>query len=538
MSSKTAALAGGGALVAVVLVVSVLVLGEDPPAPKILPPPVAPPTTPDRPDRLPASFTPPDRPTSGGTQLGDPGPATTVGTQLGDPAPPSRRPTDAPAPGAVEVTFRCTDDAGEALAGVWIEVKRPSGAPLDTLTSGPGGEARLERLPPGEAIQGVARHPLSNESVAFGPITIRAGSVVALKFRRGQTGRLSGQVVDERGQPVRGATLRLIDPKQAGEAVLDSVGMSLGPDGTFMATVAAGAYAISAEAPGFAASDRAYATVAANEEAGPVHLVLYRQGRISGRASLPPDLAALASAIDLVIEITRGTEENPYQRVDRRPLEVDVGFNFVVDGCDPARYRLRLEAPAAGGNRVGPWYSLTLAPGQSIDGVTLVLSETAPSVRGVVRDDRGLAIEGARVSVRGRQSTTDRDGRYTVHGLDEGEDILVEARADGHAGVTQQATYEGVALAIDLVLPRHGGVRGRVRGGGNVPVLVCLRSDMGVRPYQVAAGADGSYLLEGLPPGSYFIKAGQGANPFDAAGAPTVEVRPGHVAEAPDVALP
>jgi hypothetical protein len=46
------------------------------------------------------------------------------------------------------------------------------------------------------------------------------------------------------------------------------------------------------------------------------------------------------------------------------------------------------------------------------------------------------------------------------------------------------------------------------------------------------------YLLEGLPPGTYFIKAGPGADPFDASGAPTVEVRPGEVVVAPDVVLP
>lgn len=546
MSSKTAALAGGGALVAVVLVVSVLVLGEDPNPTKIgvssTPPSVT----------EPADRTPPGEPTStdlrpSATTLTPDGPRTTrPSTPATSPANTStdpRRPTmpvEAAPPGAVEITFRCVDDEGQRLTGVWIEANRPSGAPLSTLTSDDQGEARLGGILPGDAIQGVARHPLSNETVAFGPITIKAGSVVALRFRKGQTGTLRGRVLDQQGQPVMDARLRLIDPKQAGEAVLDGLGMGLGPDGTFVATVAAGSYAISAEAPGFASSDRAYATVPPGGEAGPVDLVLFRQGRIAGKISLPPDLAAaLPVAVDLVVEITRGTEENPFERVKRYPLQVDASFAFALEDCDPGRYRLRLEAPAAGANRVGKWYSLSLDPGKNIEGVTLVLDQAATAVHGVVRDDRGIPVEGARVGVRGREATTDRDGRYALHGLDKGEDILVEARADGHAPATQQATYEGVELTIDLVLARTGGVRGRVAGAtGGVQVLVCQRSDLGVRPHQVACGPDGVYLLEGLPPGSYYIKAGPGADPFDSSGAPTVEVLPGEVVDAPDVTLP
>lgn len=551
MSSKTAALAGGGALVAAVLVVSVLVLGEDSHPPPVIAPPTPPPAVtdtgparrdatrvdPSAPDPRPGttSLTPGDR-----RPVGPTSPA--HGTTTGDPARPTT-PTPVIPPGAVEVTFRCLDDQGQRLAGVWIEAQRPSGAPLSTLTSDADGEARLSNILPGDAIQGVGRHPLSNESVAFGPITIKAGSVVALKFRKGSTGTLRGRVVDERGQPVIDARLRLVDPRQSGEAVLDGLGMGLGPDGSFVATVAAGAYAIAAEAPGFSPSDRAYATVPPGGEAGPVELVLFRQGRITGKISLPPDLAAaLPVAVDLVVEVTRGTQENPYQRVKRYPLQVDASFAFALEECDPGRYRLRLEAPAAGANRVGRWYALSLDPGKQIDNVTLALDQAATAVTGVLRDDRGVPIEGARVGVRGRESTTDRDGRYAIHGLDAGEDILIQASAEGHAPATQQATYEGAQLTIDLVLPRAGGVRGKVRGRGagvgGVTVLVCQRSDLGVRPHQVAAGADGVYVLEGLPPGSYYIKAGPGADPFDASGAPTVEVLPGEIVDAPDVTVP
>lgn len=552
MNSKTGAMAGAGGLIAVVLVVSFLVLGDEPSPPtKLGKGPQTSATdageTTDRPSTT-SSRKPPRTTTSQQpTTTSERRPTTTTSTPTTESGTPRVTPTTDRTPqpaGAVEVTFRCADQEGGRLPGVWIEVRRKGGAPAGNLTSDGQGEARLGGLPAGDSIEGVARHPLSNQPVSFGPITLRNGSVVDLKFRKGTTGRLRGKIADSNGEVVMDATLRLIDPKQSGEAVLDRVGMALSPDGSFLATVAAGTYAVSAEAPNYSPSDRTYVTVPPDGEAGPVELTLFKQGRLSGKVSLPPDLAAaLPAPVDLVLEVTRGTAENPYQRVLRKPLEIDPSFQFFVEGCDPGRYQLRLEVPAAGGNRVGPWYALSLEPGQSIDGILLVLKDTAPAVHGIVRDDRSIPIEGAKVVARGRQSVTDRDGRYAIHGLEQDQDILVEARAERHAPVTQQATYDGNELVIDLVLKRFGGVTGRVRGrggpAGNVPVLVCQQSDDGgVRPYQVAAGADGVYAIEELPPGTYYIKAGPGANAFDSSGAPTVEVRPGERVEAPDVTLP
>jgi hypothetical protein len=68
-------------------------------------------------------------------------------------------------------------------------------------------------------------------------------------------------------------------------------------------------------------------------------------------------------------------------------------------------------------------------------------------------------------------------------------------------------------------------------------VIVVQRQDQAVRPHETTTDGAGVYVVEGLPPGSYYVKAGPGADPFDSAGAPTVEVRPGEVVEAPPVQL-
>src|SRR5262249_43867900 len=145
----------------------------------------------------------------------------------------------------------------------------------------------------------------------------------------------------------------------------------------------------------FAASDRDYVTVPSGGEAGPVNLLLPTQGKISGTVVLPPDLAArLPVDLDLVVEITPGKNENPYQRVQRNPIQVDSSFKWELTGCDPGRSRVRIEVPAAGGNRVGPWYALTLDPGVQAAGIKLELKETPAAVQGIVRDDRSIPLEG------------------------------------------------------------------------------------------------------------------------------------------------
>ena len=232
--------------------------------------------------------------------------------------------------------------------------------------------------------------------------------------------------------------------------------------------------------------------------------------------------------------------DHPYQRVVRRPVSLDASMEFVLEGCDPGAYRVRVEVAAPGQNKVGPWIAATVAPGQRATGLVLTLAEQAVAVRGVCRDDRGVPLEGATVSVRGRQARTDRDGKYAIAGIDPG-DLAITATLEKHGSAYFDATFEGMPLAIDLVLPRTGGVRGTVQDGrgpaGGVPVQVVLRSDVGFRPFQASTDGQGQFLVEELPPGSYFVTAGAGADPFDDAGAPTITVRPGEVAELPTITL-
>lgn len=477
-------------------------------------------------------------PPTGGADAPSPAP-TATGRPAGDPR---TTPLVADDERAV-VTFLALDAEGQRLPGVRVETRRQSGMPLEPVVTDSRGEAKAGGIPRGESITGEARHPRF-DPVSFGPVELgTAENTVELRFRAAQLGALRGRIVDDRGEPVTAAELVLKDPRQEGAAVLDAVGMGLGPDGSFYAQVAAGKLAVSARGDGLSRSDTTYVTVEPGGEADAGTLTVPRQGVISGKVTLPPDLTTvLPVEVDLVAEVTRGSERNPLVVTRREPIAIDASFTFALEDCDPGRYRIRLEVPEAGGNRVGAWTSLELEPGQSLDGVALALKEVQASIRGTVRDDRGDPVEGATVSVRGRTATTDRGGRYTLHGLDMGN-VAVEVQAEGLARGYRQLTYEGAELVVDFELDRTGGVQGLVRGAdgpaaGAVVQVVQKLDGGGVRPHQATTDGNGLYRLEGLEPGSYYLKAGRGADPFSDAGAPAVEVLPGEVVDAPEVALP
>ena len=439
------------------------------------------------------------------------------------------------AQGPLALAVICEDGQGHPLPGVRLEARRRSGMPLSPAYSDSEGRASLGGLPEGETIQGVARHPRVEGGVAFGPVRIEPGASLRVRLNLARLGRLQGKILDTDGRPIREAEVILVNPREGeGEAILDTAALGLTPDGSFVTEVAAGSYAVSARGRGFSESDRVYVTVPPDADASPIELRVVRQATISGRVQLPPDVVQLRPLeLDVVIESESGTERNPLTRTERRRLQPAADLTFTLQDCHAGRVRIRLELPQTGDHRVGPWSSLALAPGQDARGILLSLAEVTISVSGSVRDDRGAVIPNVVVSVRSRKVTTDLQGHFVIRGLDMGESGL-EASLPGYAKGYRAIDYQGSPLEVDLVLARFGEVAGTVEGAGaGIPVILIRNQDGAVETINGTTTGAGQFVIKDVPPGTYQLKAGKGADPFDTAGAPSVTVQPGEQAKAP-----
>ncbi len=474
-------------------------------------------------------------PTKTGATQGSPGGQKTQGPNPTGASKTGPGPVGPRGGGPVALSVICEDGTGAPLAGVTIEARRKSGMPLQSVQSNAQGRASLGGLPEGEQISGVARHARVKGGVPFGPVRVHAGASLRVRLNLARLGRLVGLIRDQAGNPIREAEVVLVNPQEPeGKATLDTAALGLGPDGSFVTQVAAGNYAVSARGPGFSESDRAYVVVPPDGDSAQVELRVSRKASISGQLHLPPDVAQLRPLeLDVVIESESGTERNPLTRTERRQLRPAADLTFSLDNVHAGRVRIRVELPQAGDHRVGPWAKFDLKPGQQLTGVLVSLAEVTVAIRGTVRDDRGAVIPNVEVSVGSRQVTTDLQGTFVLRGLDMGE-TGVEASLKGHARAYQAVDYQGSQLTVDLVLARLGEVQGRVNGSSvnGIPVILFRSDDGAVETHNATTDAQGGYLFGDIPPGTYHLKAGKGADPFDSSGAPSVQVKPGERAQA------
>nr|WP_246357477.1 erythromycin esterase family protein [Pyxidicoccus fallax] len=129
--------------------------------------------------------------------------------------------------------------------GAW-DVRRDALAA--TVRTGPDGRFQTGPLTPGQYGVAVA---LADGTLSFGEsVQVRAGEpVLAVELRVGETPvTVRGTVVDEAGQPLKGAALRVVRPIVPFDDVADLPPL---PDGRFQVSVPEGEYNVVASAPGF-----------------------------------------------------------------------------------------------------------------------------------------------------------------------------------------------------------------------------------------------------------------------------------------------
>ncbi|MCF3177231.1 MFS transporter [Streptomyces sioyaensis] len=167
-------------------------------------------------------------------------------------------------------------------------------------------------------------------------------------------------------------------------------------------------------------------------------------------------------------------------------------------------------APAEGAETAGRFAVVQTAR------VTDLVTHHEAGFRGRVVDTSGTPVPDATITLidrQGRQAciaTAGADGRYALDAPAAGSYVLTAA-APGHAPVAASATYRGAdaSTRVDLILTGTGRLHGTLFGGsegtpldGGSIVVTDTRGDVVAC---TASGADGSWEVAQLPPGTYTL---------------------------------
>ena len=414
-------------------------------------------------------------------------------------APLAPEPGDGDAPRSVEVRLAPPAEIAGRVADATTGRPVPGAVvwsrPGEWARSGPAGGFLLHaRLYRGQAKVGVAADGYQATVAAITAARLRSADGVDLVLSPSAT--LRGEVIDTRGQPVAGASLR-IEPSGG------SGGFSVGPggwnaisafDGSFFMAGAASrhAYRLHVEADGYTGRTLEIPAVPVGTARKHARVVLTRGQRVSG--IITDTQGVPISGVEVALHPVATTRDGGYSwRSSSRTSSTDARGGFVFPGTPTGRHELTANHP--------DHVSLTalafdVPSGEGAKNLgTLTLAAGAP-IEGVVRGVSGEPVEGARVSAFQknprrlldadvRTAVTDADGAFRIGGLRaEPADLVVEAQ--GYAPFDMTAVRPRTGSLVEIRLSEGARLTGRVvradsRGAANVFVVLNLEHSQIVR---------------------------------------------------------
>jgi protocatechuate 3,4-dioxygenase beta subunit len=439
------------------------------------------------------------------------------------PVPPA--PTTVPPPRGEELEIRL--ERGAVLAG---SVRTTAGEPVAGLRVAAGDAAGRSDADGAYRVDGLRPGPV--EVDLFHPsyrrqkkkITIEPGTnALDVEVEAGR--RITGRVVDERGEPIGTALVVLETPVRTDFRTFHT---RSAPDGKFeIASVTEGRYQVAAEAEGFAPMHRRDLAVLAEQEVEPLELVLGRSGAVTGRIlGLDPEQLAR-------VELRADDDENDLTR----PGRVDVQGHFEIRDLSPGAWELRAELANEQRTVTG---RVVVAAGETAErdlefGHRLTLS-------GRVEYD-GEPLPGARVSVRAaklaleRTALTDYDGGFRIEEL-EPDRYWVGVRHSAEM-LTHNDTLDLTGDREIVIRLEAGALDGKVVDAATrepVAAAIVQLHPVAGTDFVVAGGSDesGHFHLPRVPPAEFHLRVtAEGYS----AGERTVEVPAGPAGPAVEVAL-
>ncbi len=431
-----------------------------------------------------------------------------------------------------------TDTAGQPIAAADVRVVSRGHVdwrPRRQAFTGDDGRFEITGLAR-RAVEIVVWHPSGSSAIVPADLATKREHELTIALEI--TGAISGRVVDRSGEPVGDAQV-LAEPEATGNMDVRNVWTVRGEqlavtdaDGGFtFAGLPPGAYRVRAAQP--AAPEHALWQgngAVARPGDPPITLTLSADGGVTGKVAFADGKVPEVISVEL-----NGGWAVPFASKDGSFTIDAPDGTVIVRISGPGFVPRRLETKVADGKRTDLG-TITVEPGRSVSGRVL--------------DDRGHPVEGATVaagallsgggaelyleneSIGARSTTTDENGRYEMSGFGP-RNLTVVAGKDG-AGRSRSVPVAASkdSAVVDLVLEPVGSVDGKItRGGQALGDTVVIANPIGAvsSNFFVVTGPDGTFALDALTPGYYFIYpmlGGGGNRPKDMA-LRTVEVSAG-----------
>jgi protocatechuate 3,4-dioxygenase beta subunit len=394
------------------------------------------------------------------------------------------------------------------------------------LPSLPAGEYRVRAAADGFAAE---YYVDAYEYFAATLVPLAPGGDADVDFALEVGGSISGTITDIDGNPIAGANVSA-EPDQCCSGFVSTVSAA---DGTYtLSGMIPGDYRIVASAAGYATAyydntpnyfDATLVAVALGTDTPGIDIALAAEASISGTVTDEygtPIANAYVYANSDVCCLPGGY------------AYTDANGQYTIGGLPAGAYRVIGTADGYVEEYFdnAPYYELativTVAAGDEATGIDFALTQ-AGSISGTVTDGLGEPILGAWVTADstaccyGAGTYSDASGNYTLGNLPPG-DYVVHAEADQYAGEFYNDVYDfdaatlvpitsgGETSDIDFALSNGGGISGTVvDADGNPLADVYVWADRdGCCDYaETWTGPDGSYVIEGLSPGSYRVAA-------------------------------
>jgi hypothetical protein len=171
-----------------------------------------------------------------------------------------------------------------------------------------------------------------------------------------------------------------------------------------------------------------------------------------------------------------------------RAAITDDNGRFSIDGLPAGRFTLSAKKPAYlpatyGASRPGrPGIELAIASGQHVTNLSIVMTHGA-AIAGVIRDNKGLPLSNARVSITRRlpdgtlapalTATSDDRGHYRIFGLAPGEYLVTATQSSLIATTAGAPTTAEMDATLAALRARRAGGR---PAGASTPALPEIRS--------------------------------------------------------------